>query len=347
MHKKHSVKMILAFSISVFVIVSLTTLLVGSAMYYLIKHDYLRGYSHLAVIGVLCLSSIFISTIVAHSLGKWLFSSFAVLNKATKEVAQGDFSIRIEEDNWIDEVAGLSQNFNIMVSELGKIDNMRQEFIANISHELKTPIAAIDGYASLLKTPGLSEEKKADYIERIVVSARRLNSLSSDILYMSKLDNQEIKEKETFFSLSEEIRQVLLLLETCWSEKEIELDIEIEDIEIVGNKELLQHVWQNILSNAIKFSDKGGKITVCLKKNSDKITFLVKDEGCGMTLSEIERATEKFYQGDSSRSNQGAGLGLAMVSRIVELVEGRMAIESEKNQGTIVRIELYESKHLP
>ncbi|CAM3242034.1 sensor histidine kinase [Vagococcus fessus] len=342
MHKKHPVKMILAFSISVFIIVSLTTLLVGSAMYYLIKHDYLSGYNHLAVIAVLCLSSIFISTIVAHILGRWLFSSFAVLNRATKEVAQGDFSIRIEEDNWIDEVAGLSQNFNIMVSELGKIDNMRQEFIANISHELKTPIAAIDGYASLLKTSGLSEEKKADYIERIVVSARRLNSLSSDILYMSKLDNQEIKEKETVFSLSEEVRQVLLLLEGCWSEKEIELDIKIDDVEMKGNKELLQHVWQNILSNAIKFSNKGGKITVCLKKEADKITFLVKDEGCGMTPEEIERATEKFYQGDSSRSNQGAGLGLAMVSRIVEIVEGHMVIQSEKEQGTTVKIELFE-----
>ena len=210
----------------------------------------------------------------------------------------------------------------------------RENFINSFSHEFKTPIVSIQGFAKQLKKENLSEEKKQEYIDIIISESKRLTNLSSNILMLSKLENQQIITDKTSFSLDEQIRNCILLLEKQWTAKDISFDIDMQEIQYTTNAEMLSQVWVNIIGNAIKFSPEGSSIRIKLFKESDVITAEITDRGIGMDQQTISHIFERFYQGDRAHASEGNGLGLPLVKRIVELCNGNIRVESQYGKGT-------------
>jgi signal transduction histidine kinase len=260
------------------------------------------------------------------------------LSKASRAVAEGDFDVSVSEDS-MDEIGRLTNDFNRMVKELRSIDTLRHEFVSNVSHEFRTPVTSIKGYAKLIAEDPQASQSIKDYINIIMDESDRLIDLSSNLLRLSELETQII-HKETSFSLDEQIRQVILILESGWEQKAIELEVALAEIQFIGDEELLRQVWLNLIQNAIKFSHHGGNITILLFKEDDKIQVKIIDNGIGISAEEKSQIFERFYKGESSRKKGGNGLGLSIAKKIVEQARGKMSIESELDKGTIVTVEL-------
>lgn len=226
-------------------------------------------------------------------------------------------------------------NFNIMAKELSHTEILRNDFVENVSHEFKTPLSAIEGYAMLLQKKGLSDEKREEYTWKILHNAKRLSALTGNIILLSRLENQEIAIKKESYSLDEQIREIILLLEEKWSGKNIDLDIELDDVTICANEGLIAHVWQNILENAIKFITTEGAIGISLHQIGNYAQINISDNGIGMNKEELSRVYEKFYQADSSRSTTGNGLGLTLAKRIVDLHHGKIEVFSAKDTAFV------------
>ena len=256
------------------------------------------------------------------------------VKKAMHRVEKGDFSQRLEVTGFNGEIDELIESYNKMAQELGGIEMFRENFINSFSHEFKTPIVSIQGFAKQLKKENLSEEKKQEYIDIIISESKRLTNLSSNILMLSKLENQQIITDKTSFSLDEQIRNCILLLEKQWTAKDISFDIDMQEIQYTTNAEMLSQVWVNIIGNAIKFSPEGSSIRVKLFKEGDVITAEITDRGIGMDQQTISHIFERFYQGDRAHASEGNGLGLPLVKRIVELCNGNIRVESQYGKGT-------------
>lgn len=229
----------------------------------------------------------------------------------------------------------LAQNFNKMAEELAGTETLRGDFISNVSHEFKTPLASIQGFAKLLQSDDITEQEREEYTQIIIDETSRLSKLSSNILRLTKLENQKTVGKKTRFSLDEQIRKILLVLEPEWSKKKIDLDIDLEDIMYVGSEELMAQIWQNIINNAIKFTPEGGKISVKLFRNEKNISAEIWDNGPSIAPDVKAKIFDKFYQGDRSRATEGNGLGLALVKRIIELSEGSIEVENDMKKGGV------------
>ncbi|WP_122639791.1 sensor histidine kinase [Romboutsia sp. Marseille-P6047] len=262
------------------------------------------------------------------------------LIEATNEVAKGDFSIRLDENTHPPDIHNMNASFNKMVKELSSIETLRNDFIINVSHEFKTPIAAIEGYATLLQDNSLTEEERMEYTKIILDSSRQISSLSGNILKLSKLETQEIIPDKKYFSLDEQLRQSLLLLETQWSKKNIDIDMDLKSINYYGSEDLLMQVWLNIFSNAIKFTPNDGLIVTRLKTTSKGICVTISDNGIGMSKEVQDRIFDKFYQGDNSRNLQGNGLGMTLVKKILDLCKCEITIQSNINKGTTFNVYL-------
>ncbi len=265
------------------------------------------------------------------------------LTRATKEVAKGNFDISVDYEAQ-DEIGQLTHNFNLMTNELKNMEYLRKDFVSNVSHEFKTPIASIQGFAQLLKTKDLTREEFDEYTDVIISESARLSKLSENLLKLSRLEKQVIPPQDQEFSLDEQIRRTLLLLERNWSAKELELDIDLEDISYLGNEEMLQQIWINLLSNAIKFSHKHGILSVRLTKEKQQVRAEITDTGVGIAPEALPRIFEKFYQGDTSHSNEGNGLGLSIVKQIVESNGGSISVMSEQGKGSTFTVLLPISK---
>lgn len=255
------------------------------------------------------------------------------LTNATREIANGNFDVEINHQSK-DEIGQLTNNFNQMVSELKQMDTLRKDFVSNVSHEFKTPIASVQGFARLLQKDDLSDAERKEYARIIVEESGRLSHLTSNMLKLSKLENQEIIQKHQRFFLDEQIRKSILLLEPEWEKKNIQWDIELDRAMICGDEELLQQVWINLIGNAIKFSPDGRRVFVGLQHMELGVRICVKDEGRGMTAQTKARIFEKFYQGEEAHGVEGSGLGLSLVKRILELHDGKIEVESQVEQGT-------------
>lgn len=267
-----------------------------------------------------------------------LVSHFAVkqikkLTKATNEVAEGNFDIYLHTKEK-DEVAQLICHFNKMTKKLKNTAYIQKDFVNNISHELKTPIASIQGFAKILKNNNLTEEDREEYLNIIIDESKRLENLSSNILKISKLENQDVLENQSKFSLDENIRKAILLLQNKWLEKNIDFNLDLPTTYYYGEEELFLQVWTNIIENAIKFSNENTEIKINIEKGLDIIKVYIEDEGIGMNEEVREYIFDKFYQEDSSRGSNGYGLGLAIAKRIVELSNGKIEVESELNKGS-------------
>lgn len=285
--------------------------------------------------------SLIIGTFIAAIIGKIILPPIVKISEALMEVAKGNFNIKItDEKHPIKELQKMSRNFNIMVNELNNIETFRNDFIDNVSHEFKTPLASIDGYAMLLQDNTLTDVKKGEYIDKILSNTKRLSTLVYTILQISKLEHQEIITEKRKFKLDEQLRQTLLFLEHKWADKNIDLDLSLDETTFYGNEELLSQVWINILDNAIKFTPSNGIITCTLRHSSDWITAAISDTGIGMTEDVKKYIFDKFYQGDESHSSEGNGLGLALVKRIINLCGGIVEVNSEIGKGSTFIIKL-------
>jgi signal transduction histidine kinase len=278
----------------------------------------------------------FISTIVSRRILKPLNE----LNKATKVIAKGDFSIRVKELKDRNVLNELMKNFNVMAEELGSIEMFRQDFIDNFSHEFKTPIVSIRGFAKQLQKSTLTKEQRQEYTDIILKESERLTNMSSNILLLTKFENQQIVTDKKEFYLDEQIRTCILLLEKQWSKKNIQFNFELDEVKYYTNEEMLSHVWINLLSNAIKFSESDGEITVKCCKDLQNITIEISDSGKGIDSKVIGHIFDKFYQVESSHTGEGNGLGLAIAKRIVDLCHGEISVISEVGIGTTFKISL-------
>lgn len=258
--------------------------------------------------------------------------------EATEKIKKGDLSVRIKPTKVptsMNNFNPIIYNLNQMIEELSGMETLRTDFIANVSHELKTPLAVLQNYGTLLEDPNLSEEKRLEYSKAIVSTTSRLSELITNILKLNKLENQNIYPNTEKCCLSEQICECLLAFESQWEEKDIEIETDIDsDIFFNTDAELLSLVWNNLFSNAIKFTDNGGKVTVSLKEQNGFVCVEVADTGCGMTHETGKHIFEKFYQGDTSHATRGNGLGLALVKRVVDILGGEITVESELNKGT-------------
>lgn len=261
------------------------------------------------------------------------------LNSMTKEVAKGNFDVQVKSKSK-DEIGQLTENFNKMTRELKNIEYLRKDFISNVSHEFKTPIASIQGFAKLLQDEDLSVKERQEYTDIIVEETDRLSNLSANMLKLSKLENQEILEEGSIFKLDEQIRKSILLLVYEWNEKNIEFDLELEKVDYYGNEDLLQQVWINLISNAIKYSKANSKIKIILEKIDMNLRIKIIDGGIGISQEGIKRIFEKFYQEDKSHNKGGNGLGLPLVKTILDLYDANISVESNVNEGSTFIIEL-------
>lgn len=262
------------------------------------------------------------------------------VNKAMKQVSKGDFSIRLDENEGISEIRELISSYNHMVQELSGIEMFRTDFINNFSHEFKTPIVSIRGFAKQLERDDLTEEQRREYTRIIVSESERLANMSSNVLLLTKLENQQIVTDKAAYQLDEQLRSCILLLEKQWSEKELELELDLDELSYIGNEEMMSHVWVNLLNNAIKFSPVGGTLEVGCMRVQDFIVVHVRDQGEGMDAATQARIFEKFYQGDSAHATEGNGLGLSLVKRIVDLCGGKIAVDSSHANGTCFSVYL-------
>ena len=256
------------------------------------------------------------------------------LGHAMNRIMAGDFDTRLGTDSKVQEIRDIYTNFNLMAKGLGTMEMLQNDFVSNVSHEFKTPLNAIEGYVTLLEDRSLTPEEQEEYVEKILLNTHRLSELVGNILLLSKVENQAIQEKKVRYRLDEQIRQAILSLETKWTEREIEFDMEMDQVIYYGNESMLMHVWTNLFDNAIKFSPVGGCITVRLTRYGEEIRFSVTDQGVGMTLNEQKHIFDKFYQGDTSRKSEGNGLGLALVMRILNMCGGRINVQSEPGKGS-------------
>lgn len=261
------------------------------------------------------------------------------LTEATRSVARGNFEVELDVRS-DDEIGLLTKNFNRMVTELRNMEVLRKDFINNVSHEFKTPMASIKGFANLLKDPRMTEEERRDYLDIIVYETDRLAHLSSNLLKLSKLENQEIPELAETFSLDEQIRRAILLLEGKWKEKDLYFDIDMDKMTFQGSEELMQQVWLNLLGNAIKFSKQSSTLQIFGRRRKDRLMIEIRDRGIGMNEETVQRLFEKFYQGNEDHSSEGSGLGLPLVKRIVEIHSGIITVESKIGEGSTFRIEI-------
>ncbi len=266
------------------------------------------------------------------------------LRNAARRVARGDFTVRVlpqRSDGKHDEMEVLIEDFNTMVAELAANETLKSDFIANVSHEIKTPIAVIKNYAQMLETDSLSEEERAEYVHTIAESAERLSHLVGNILRLNKMESQAIVEKDRY-CLDQQLAECIIALDEPFDEKNLDVDIDLDEgVFITSDESLLSIVWNNLLNNAIKYTPEGGRISICMKKSgTDGAVVTVADNGCGMSEEVVRHMFDKFYQGDTSHASNGNGLGLAMVKRVMELLDAKISVESSPGNGSTFRVEL-------
>lgn len=271
--------------------------------------------------------------------GRVYYNKIEVFCKAADEVAKGDFSVRVPTyfTKPKSEMDFLAVNFNKMLVEISSLENMKNDFIADVSHEIKTPLSVIQGYAELLQNPKISKEEKQDCINNICVAVNNLKKLTTNILKLNKLENQAIIQHEKY-SLDEQLRCCILSMEDIIDEKNIELVVDLAEVDINADKGLLEIVWNNLLLNAIKFNKHKGLLQVELASEGENVIVSITDSGCGMSPQVVEHIFEKFYQGDNSRSSDGNGLGLALVNKVVDLHNGFIKVNSEEGKGTKIEV---------
>ena len=262
------------------------------------------------------------------------------LGRAMERVAAGDFTVRLDKPGALGEMRDSYAHFNTMTRALAATETLQSDFISNVSHEFKTPINAIEGYAMLMQDAGNDPALQREYADKILLSTRRLSELVNNILLLSKVDNQTMPLEKHPYRLDEQLRRAILLLERKWTQKQIEWDVDMDEATYTGNESLMLHVWVNLLDNAIKFDPVGGEIRLRLHCESTCIRITVSDNGPGIPNDQQSAIFERFYQADGSHKSEGNGLGLALARRIVRMCGGEISVSSEPGKGSCFTVEL-------
>lgn len=260
------------------------------------------------------------------------------IRQGMKRIIAGDFQARIpyiKGENSDNEFDDIIRGLNEMAAELSGVETLRTDFVSNVSHEIKTPLAVIQNYGTMLQNPQLSDAQRMEYAKAVTEQTRKLSDLISNILKLNRLENQQIYPDKKTYNLTEQICECLLVFEHAWEEKGLEIETDLdEDVMICQDEQLLSLVWNNLFSNAVKFSKDGGKVEVKVRKEDDDIFVTVSDDGCGISPEVGRHIFEKFYQGDTSHATQGNGLGLALVKRVIDIVGGDISVQSALGEGT-------------
>lgn len=301
--------------------------------------------SPLFIAAVLLCACAMVATVLFGLLSKYYLQPLRRLIRATQEIGEGHFNVRVQEEKphfyqIMPELQELVRNFNKMAEELRGIELFRNDFINNFSHEFKTPIISIRGFARELQRDDLTDVQRAEYARIIEEESGRLSRLSANVLTLSRLEKQQIVTGKTDFYLDEQIRQCILTQESDWAQKEIEIVPELPVLSYCGNEEMLALVWRNLISNAIKFTPRGGSVRISMSYDEQSVTVAVQDTGIGMSEAVRKRVFEKFYQGDPSHARAGYGIGLALVDRILTLSNGSVTVESEPGKGSCFSVTL-------
>lgn len=265
----------------------------------------------------------------------------AAISLAIDQVAKGNFDVQIDTSKFKDEIRDLGENLNKMILELKSIEVMRSDFVSNVSHEFRAPLSTIQGYVTLLSSPTLSEEQRSEYFTQLTESTRDLSGLVDSVLKLSRLESQNITPKTAPFRLDEQLRRAVLLFESLWAGKNLELELDLPECTYTGNAELLQQVWTNLIGNAVKYTPPNGKIGVRLRPHEpDAVYVEIYDTGIGMSKEVQNHIFEKFYQGDTSRRAVGNGLGLALVQTACQLTNSTVSVESQEGVGSTFTVRL-------
>lgn len=336
MKKNKSLK--IQFVWTIFLILISTSLITATLNLILMKLgfvDSFEGHPLLRLVLIL-LSCTIIGTIISFVVSKKILKPINELVKGTKEITKGNFDIQVDNTAPNNELSALIDSFNLMASELKNVDIVHSDFITNFSHEFKTPIVSIRGFAKQLENPQLSEAERQESIAIILEETERLSNLSMNILLLSKIENQEkIMLKRSSYYLDEQLRTCILLLQDLWEEKQIELDLNLEHMLITADEELLTQLWLNLIKNAISYSDFGEKLSISCYFFGNDIKVIVQDTGIGMSDYERKHVFDKFYQGDASHHGLGNGLGLTIAARVVQLHGGKINVKSKENEGSM------------
>ena len=250
-----------------------------------------------------------------------------------ERVADGDFTVQLKSRSRMKEVKDINSGFNLMVQQLQATEILQTDFVSNVSNEFKTPISAIEGYSTLLQDGDNLTSEQKEYVDKILFNTQRLSSLMGSILLLSKLENQQIPTGKTKYRLDEQIRQAIVALESDWDKKYINIDADLTRIHYLGNEAMMHHVWTNLLSNAVKFSPENGTITMILRQSENGIIFTIDDQGPGLSEESQKHIYDKFYQADGSHKQEGNGLGLTLVKRILSIEGGTITCENLPEQG--------------
>lgn len=306
------------------------------------------GVNDTTEITVSVVASMIIGGLLAIIIGNFVLHPLNELIRAAKKVSEGDYSVRVEmgwnEKHTVNELNQFISIFNAMSEELSHTEMFRKDFIANFSHEFKTPLASIRGFARQLHEGDLTEEQRREFSRIIMDEAEYLSVLASNTLLLTNMENRSIVTDKTEFSLDEQLRSCMLHLEPQWSEKELDIDMDMDEVSYFWNEQLLSHVWHNLLDNAVKFTPHGGSIRVSCREESGVVTVTIADSGIGMSEEALHHIFEKFYQADKSHATKGNGLGLPLVKRIVNLCGGDISARSKPNEGTEFTVRLKATK---
>ena len=291
----------------------------------------------------LVIVSVVVGGVMTAVISKIFFNPVKNLRQAMDKVANGDFAIQLDTDKSSSgEIKELYAGFNLMTNELKATEILQTDFISNVSHEFKTPINAIEGYSTLLQGCENLDDDQKEYIEKILFNTGRLSSLVSNILLLSKIENQSIQAKREVFSLDEQIRETIVALETAWAPKSIDLDVELDSVKYNGNEIMMRHVWSNLIGNAIKFTPENSTVSIRLRNQKDKFIFRVTDQGEGLSDEAQKHLFDKFYQADTSHKSEGNGLGLALVKQILDIDGGNITAENVNGGGCRFTVTLYD-----
>ena len=320
------------FFFAVIIMVEILVIVAGSSGLLELVHSVFENTRGIPDVVWLVAISIILGSLTTVFLIRFFSTPIFTLGAAVNRVAEGDFSVRLDTDRGFAEMRKINDSFNKMVKELSANETLSHDFVSNVSHEFKTPITAIEGYATLLGGSEGTTDEQREYIDKILFNTGRLSALVGNILLLSKVDNSTLPVKKVIYRLDEQIRQSIVALEPKWSEKNITPEVELEEIYYNGAESLFFHVWNNLIDNAIKFGEADSTVKITLLNENDRIVFEVFDEGEGISPDDTKRVFDRFYQSDSSHKAEGNGLGLALVKQIVEREGGTVSCKN-RNDG--------------
>ncbi len=279
------------------------------------------------------LLGLIIGAVLSFFIGKLLLAPVKNLQTAMKTVTNGDLAVSVSEESVFEEIASINHSFNLMLGELRASEQMQRDFVSNVSHEFKTPLSVLEGYAQLLQDPVLTPDERAVYTQKILETTRKMNELISNILLLSRLEHNALAKPKTRYELDEQIRTTVAELQYKWEAKNIFFEANLEEVSVNCSQSLLSHVVVNLIDNAIKFSPENGTVTLTLKRVESTAVFTVTDEGKGIPQQAEERIFQAFYQADASRKAEGNGLGLALVKRVLDKTGGSISVQNEPQGG--------------